>query len=277
MKRLFTLLLLVFAVAFGISAKYLVYNVKGSVKVLQRGITMDAKKGMELLATDNLVIDRGASIEILNNETKKIFTSTQHGRFSVTRVIIDAQKQADDNMKSIRDKINVGTAPRRSATNYASSGHVMRTVETYCRPEPLDPADMAAVIIANIKGEYPAANCPLPVTHSSNDHNGLRYEVLNELTDTIYFNTIKIKRAGTDMFDISELSQPGSCYIVAPSQSLAREQAWGIDPGEETMIILSYYPFEVDNLISLIKEQMTLPRPLPAVTAPSVYVKLLND
>lgn len=129
MKKLL-LIISIIAAALTASANYVIHNVSGNVKITHNGTTTKVKKGMAVNAPDELNIADGASVEILNASTKKIYRSDKSGKTTVSRLMIEAQGKASDNSAAINKNISVAKGKSdKSGRVYVEKGAVTREIE----------------------------------------------------------------------------------------------------------------------------------------------------
>lgn len=60
-------------------AKYIVHTVSGSVTLQRAGKTQPLSKGTEVGGVDNLVLAKGAMVEILNTADNKVYRCDKEG------------------------------------------------------------------------------------------------------------------------------------------------------------------------------------------------------
>lgn len=129
MKK-FVLFIAILCAAIPAVANYVVHSVSGDVRVTHNGTTTKVKKGMAVNAPDELTISQGASVEILNASTKKIYRSVKSGKTTVSRLMIEAQGKATDNSAAVNSNIAVAKGKSdKSGRVYVEKGAVTREIE----------------------------------------------------------------------------------------------------------------------------------------------------
>lgn len=108
--------------------RYSLYSATEGVKVEISGKTQAAKKGMDLKATDILLIPEGGAAEVLNTLDKRIYKSVRPGRVTVTTLLIEARQSATDKIANVSSKLNIGKSGSNFGKKvYNERGMVRRT------------------------------------------------------------------------------------------------------------------------------------------------------
>lgn len=123
--------LLIATVAVASAQRYALHGATKGVTVLSGGKTVAAKSGMELKATDQIVIPAGGVAEIHNKLDNCIYRSVRAGKIAVTHLMLEARQAAGDHVKAIGGKVTVvregDDAPDRV---YGEKGMVVRGINT---------------------------------------------------------------------------------------------------------------------------------------------------
>lgn len=129
MKFTILTLILLAVVNMGHAQRYTLHSATKGVSVLSGGKSVNATVGMELSATDQLVIPDGGTAEVLNAVDKRIYKSVRPGKVTVTRLMIEARQSATDKLAAIGDKIDVGRkgGDKRKRV-YGEKGMVNRSI-----------------------------------------------------------------------------------------------------------------------------------------------------
>lgn len=279
MQRILTLIMLL-VTAVACYAHYTIHSVSGDVKVESAGKTAVATKGMQVKPTDNLVIPQGGKVEILNDLDKRIYTSIKPGKFSVTRLMIDARGVASDNAANVARNMRFGKKEQKGEGNvYVEKGMVRRSLAAY-DPEgdgvEMDAATLGHFIAMNILADKVSdeEEAPADVKSGKLSGGGLGFRVENNGTFPIYFNVLKITRDGNITPAISELGQPAGSYVLLPRQSMAREHYPSIPSGEEHLMIMTNCQYDIDRVTEEIEKALADNSllPLPDTTLP-VFIK----
>lgn len=275
------LLLLLVATALSAAPRYTIFSVGSNVQIKRNGALITPEKGMEVKASDYVVIGKGGSIEILNSLNSMIFKCDQEGEFSVTRIMIDAREaNATGAAASIRERTRFTGNMGKSSNVYVETGMVKRAMATYDSEGgniQIEPRSLSCHVVNVLRKTADLNELPFPVgiEHASTN-GGLQFHLVNTMEFPLYFNIIKITDRSMEQIDISELGQPTGCYVLLPGQAISREQFSGIDPKESHILIMTHCRFNIDDLMDGIdevkKEQGTI--------APdgnlSVYFQKLN-
>lgn len=239
-----------------VSARYTVYSVTGKVTIEARGKKTAAEKGMQVGASDMIDIPVGAEIEIYNELDKRLYTSVKSGRFTVTRLMIDARGVASDNTANVASRLRFGAkdkdADRRRV--YVEKGMVRRSLAVY-DPEgegvQMDARTLGRFLAARIRsgrlGEVAAP--PVKVDHEGAGENGLAFRVENTLEFPIYFNIIRLRETSGSEVEISPVGQPAGSYVLLPRQSLSREHFAPVDTLERHVLVMTHCQYDIDEVI----------------------------
>ncbi len=262
LQRLGALLLLYLSIFVTATANYTVSGVSGDVKLKHLGKFIDIKKDMEIGVADIFIIGEGGEIEIFDSRDSRLYKVDNPGEYSVTGIMLAANKQAKSNGSAIHGKLRLSKGNTSESTVYIEKGKVTRALSVY---DPsgdniqVDPA-MIGSIIGNALRESRNQNSdssavtsfPLPLTHAKAGNDGLRFELENNLTFPVYFNVVKLNAQFPDSVEISQLGQPVGCYVVLPNQSLMREQSSDLPESERHIIVMTHYYFDIDKVIEAI-------------------------
>lgn len=261
MKKLFLIMLTALLPMFAAQAKYTIHSAKGDIRMERNGQVSMVVEGMEVNATDNIIIGQDAKVEILNSVNSKIFTSTRAGKFNVTRIIIDAQIKANDHAANVGSDLKMTRLGVSKGKNpmWVQKGKVTRTMEQYdptAEKMEADPTHLGNWIAAAAKSGQ-SKPMPVSVTHSTSGESGLTFRLENTLDFPVYFNVIKIDGDSIATASISELGQPMGSYVVLPGQAISREQFAGLKSSNRHILVMTPYYFDIDQLIPKIREAAT--------------------
>ncbi len=98
---------------------------------------------------------------------------------------------------------------------------------------------------------------PLPnVAHGDIDGKGLYYKVTDDVEGPLYFNAFKyaVNEEGQYVAAISPLGQQEGCYTLLPGQTLTRESLNDLPAGETHYLVVSYAPFDNEEMVSQLNE-----------------------
>lgn len=274
------LLFFLTAAVLSAAARYTIFSVGKNVQIKRNGAVLAADKGMEVKATDYIIIGKGGSIEILNSLNSMIFKCEQEGEFSVTRIMIDARDASETGAAaSIREKTRFTGSMGKSSNVYVETGMVKRAMATYdseggnIQIEPISLSRHVVNALRKSKDEETA----FPVEIGCGSANGgLQFHLVNTMEFPLYFNIIKITDRTLEQIEISELGQPTGCYVLLPGQAISREQFSGIDPAESHILIMTHCRFNIDDLMDGIDEVKKEKNAIAEDGNLSVYFQRLN-
>lgn len=282
MKRIIAYLMILLAAVMPTEAKYTLYSFSGDITVKQSNRDVKPERGMELNATDEINIPKGAQVEIYNTVTKEIFTSVTNGLTSVMGIMLDARKQSQKTAGAINDRMRFSALGNQNkSTRLYTEGLVKRSMQVY-DPEAenliVAPDELALHILKAVKSSndtLATTEFPTDFSHTHIGDTGLEFNIENSLPFPIYINLIKLSEISLDRFEISELGQPMGCYVLLPGQTIARKHLTGLLPTDSHYLILTYCRFDIDELISSLNELLTAePQREPDTQLP-VYISRL--
>lgn len=82
-----------------------IYKVKGEVTVKSKDKTVKAQRRAAVAANDVLTVPAGGSVDILDSETHRIYSSTQMGKMTVKSLMKKAESQAANITRNINRKV----------------------------------------------------------------------------------------------------------------------------------------------------------------------------
>lgn len=262
MKKLILFLILTLLAPMSVSAKYLLYGYTGDVLLKQADGNVKPEKGMELNASDEIIIPSGAQVEIYNTATKEIFTSVNSGLKSVIGIMLDARRQSEKTTSAINDRMRFSAGGgQNDKSRLYTEGLVKRSMQVY-DPEAenltIKPETLALHVLNKIRktGSGDPIALPTSLTYSRMGESGLEFKLENTLSFPIYVNIVKINETSLDSVEISELGQPMGCYVVLPGQSLGRQHFDGLSSADSHLFILTYCRFDIDELISTVNSML---------------------
>lgn len=199
MRKIILILGLLVLSAVGMNAHYSIHTTSRGVKVENATSTKDATKGMMVKATDYVIIPTGGVVEIYNELDKRIYRSTDTGKISITRLMMDARKSASDNRQTVTSRLRFGKGGAKTDNGnrvYVEKGMVRRSLAVY-DPEAeniqMDSRTLGRYLAARILSENGVTSSAMPVsvTHGAVDGEGLYFRVVNNIDFPVYFNICK--------------------------------------------------------------------------------------
>lgn len=261
MKKLLLAILLVFSLP--VFARYTIHSVSGDVKLESAGKTVAVKTGMTINPSDQLVIPSGCKVEIYNDLDKKIYTSVEEGKLSVTRLMINARSVAADNSGNVASRMRFGKKTDNNEHKlYVEKGMVKRSLGIF-DPEGekivADPALIAKFIAARLYDDKDMLHdqLPVPTEHSVPEEGGICFDVRNTIGFPVYFNIVKIvQKDDKKMVRISEVGQPTGIYVLLPDQTLARGHYYNIPDEELHLMVMTHCQYDVDEMIDELEKAL---------------------
>lgn len=250
-------------------AHYTLHSVSGDVKVESGGKTESAKPGMTVKPIDFIIIPKGGKVEILNDVDKRIYTSIMPGRFSVTKLMIDARGTASNNTANVASRMSLGRKNGNDGKNvYVDKGMVRRSLAVY-DPEG-DMMEMDAVTLGQfiasrlLAGKYESdETSPVSLDKRRLDDGGLAFRLENTLQFPVYFNIVRFMNGETPSVEISQLGQPAGSYVVLPQQSISLEHFPPVSADETHIIVMTNCQYDVDKVIEEIAKAFGNPGAIP--------------
>ena len=263
MKRILSYILALLAISLPLQAKYVLYSFSGGITVKQANRDVKPEKGMELNASDEITIPKGAKVEIYNTVTKEIFTSINSGMKSVMGIMLDARKQAEKTAGAINDRMRFSAnGNQNNSSRLYTEGLVKRSMQVY-DPEAQNlivaPEVLALHVLSALKtaSQDGAVDFPTALTHNRIGDSGLEFKIENSLSFPIYVNLIKINETQLGSIEISELGQPMGCYVLLPGQTLARQHFAGLPSTDSHYLVMTHCRFDIDELIARVNSLLS--------------------
>lgn len=246
------------------SAQHLrLHSATEGVAVLSGGKKATATAGMTLKPVDSLIIPEGGSAEVLNTSDNRIYKSVRYGQVSVTKLIIEARESAGSKMGNIGSKISLAKNTSPSGRRiYKEQGVVNRSLCVY-DPEAgnveMDIESLARFVTARLRKDS-TESLPegIAIETGKAGDAGHSVRVANSGTVPVYFNILSYAESPAPRIEISRIGQPGACYVLLPSQSLAREQLTSLG-GDRLFIVMTPCTFELDRLIDEVNRLLADP------------------
>lgn len=263
MKRHLILLFSIIFTAIVSNAAYIVHSVSGNVKIEVGGKVSVLTKGMKVKPSDVIDIPADGKLEIYNELDGKIYTSVNHGKLSVIRLMLDATKKASDNSGAVKGQLNVGkSGGDPEARVYMEKGMVKRSETAFgsdVENVDVDSKTLARYVASAVYTGHLDSRVEFPVTieHERSDSSGIRFKVVNRRDFPVYFNILKITGEESPILEVSELGQPTGCYVVLPEQSLSREQYTSPSRHTKHVLILSHARYDIKEVIDIIADLLS--------------------
>lgn len=272
--KIFTVLLL--GATLMVAAGIKVHKTSGKATVIRKGNVTLLKTGDALTPADMVEIPAGSTLEVINDVSGSIYTSTRNGKMTISRLMLDAKERASDNIGTVNRQLRFGEKSGKGDNRvYVETGMVKRSLAEY-DPEAanreIDIPTLSGHVRAVAEGRRESAQIPLRIEHGSCDTIGMRFRLVNTLDFPIYFNVVKLN--GCDKYEISELGQPTGSYVIQPHQSIIREHFPQLPDGERHIMIAAHCHYDIDRLLEQLNSCCTSGENGPEIELP-VYVNTL--
>ncbi len=281
MKKLFFILSLILTIAISADAQYVVHDFSGDVTIEKRGASTPVSKGMNLSGADVVNIPENGYIEIRSTaDGSQLFRSLSAGKFSASRIAMDARVQASDNAKAIHDNIRGVAGSKKQQKVYDQTGMVTRSLIA------LDPAvaamnitqeNLCQCLAGAIRNDDFLSRSAMPVelTHESGPTGGMKVNIRSDYSYPVYFNIFKFK-PGSPRVEVSELGQDIGNYMLGSNQIISREQTSPLEEGYTHVVLMTPAPFNLNGLLKDLEEMLThADIATPSAELP-IYIKALR-
>ena len=241
-----------------------VHNVKGAYITTKKGEKTTLSPGMKVFPADKVTIPSGGLLEVKNDVNNTIYTSTQEGTFTISRMMLDSKMKSKNNISDINNRLKIGgSQPDNGQRVYVEQGMVKRSLSEY-DPQAsmfsIDPVTLARSIrekgVSQCSGDSVFVKCM-----ERTPEGALTIELVNSEVFPIYFNILSCE---ADAYSLSCLGQPSGSYVLLPHQGIRRNHPDSIAPSQKQILIVANCSFDVDLLIDeLNKQQEHQTDPLP--------------
>ncbi len=119
-----------------ISATLQIYKVKGDVTIKNKATTVKATKRAKVSPADLLNIPAGGSVDILDSDTHRIYSSVSTGKMTVKKLIEKAESNAANITRNINRKVMAAMADNASdhRTGYDAIGMAIHETDAIAHP-----------------------------------------------------------------------------------------------------------------------------------------------
>lgn len=257
---------------------YVVKGIKGDVKVVRSGGTQKLTVGSAVTAADVIEIGQGAEVEILNEISKTIYTSTKSGRTTVSRMMLDAKSKASDNLGNVNRHMRFGgSVTSKDSRVYVETGMVKRAMTSY-DPDAsgieIDPESLGVWLARVICGKDIGKEFPVTVsTEKSSCDIKKEFSLSNTGDYPIYFNVFNTCKGGEQIeVEVSEFGQPSGCYVLLPGHAIDRRTMRECVAGE-MFIVGAPCPFDVDATLDAVNKNLHSEELEGPIVDMPVYIK----
>lgn len=250
-------------------AHYSIHSASSGVEIESSGKKSPAKTGDEVKANDFLIIPEGEEVEIYNDLDKNIYKSVTSGKISVTRLMIEAKKQASDNSKNVASRLRLkkNNAADEGEKIYVEKGMVRRSLAVF-DPEAeniqMNSKTLGQLIAKFISSADSAAFQSVDVEFSKGDidSTGIFFRVVNRQEFPVYFNVLKydsVPNSENRKMEISMLGQPDGNYVLLPGQAITRESFSMIPDGQKHLVVVTHFRYDLDEVVDETANSLNAP------------------
>ncbi|MDE6480692.1 MAG: hypothetical protein K2L45_10525 [Muribaculaceae bacterium] len=197
----------VVTLSFKASAAYKIYKVKGNVTVKDKTKKeVKAQRRADVSLSDILSIPKDGSVQILNSDSHRIYSSVSSGKMSVKKLIDKAEAHAADITKNINRKVVAAVAEtgKSKRIGYDALGMAIHETDVVAgSPIPLpEGISYLSYLMTNendpdsIHQKYLALKTILTEEGNSSDGDAFNFAVDNFINRPLYFNIISRQNDG---------------------------------------------------------------------------------
>lgn len=233
-----------------------IYKVKGNVLVKSKSKkAVKAERRAEVLPTDILTIPAGGSIDILNSDNKRIYSSVSTGSMSVKSLMDKAEAHAANITGNINRKVMAAVAETGSQkrSGYDAMGMVIHETDAIAYPAIALPENVSylSYLIDNVADPDSDHQDYIQLETTSADANdgSFNFVILSSIHEPLYFNIID--RSNKDNIQLLLPKNP----IAAPKTvTVASGFRFLPDEGENKFIaIASDKDFSAEDIEKLLQ------------------------
>lgn len=210
LKRIVMMAMMMASVAmlsFTASAAYKIYKVKGNVTVKDKAKKeVKAQRRADVSLSDILSIPKDGSVQILNSDSHRIYSSVSTGKMSVKKLIDKAEAHAADITKNINRKVVAAVAEtgKTKRIGYDALGMAIHETDIVAgAPIPI-PEGMSylSYLMTNendpdsIHQKYLVLKTIMTEDGKNADGDAFNFAVDNLINRTLYFNIISRQKNG---------------------------------------------------------------------------------
>lgn len=232
-----------------------IYKVKGNVTVKGKSKAIKAERKASVAEKDLLTIPKGASIDILNTDTRRIYSSRGSGNMTVKALIDKANAHATDITGNINRKVMAAVADNagEKRSGYNALGMAIHETDAIALPpialpEGVSYLDFLLTDVTNPDSTFQDF-LTLKAEPVKNEEGTFYFALENHMHDTLFFNIIE----KNDNNEIS-LFFPIN-HIAAPkTTTTAEEYKFAVNPdGARYVAIASDIYFTLDDIMKLLE------------------------
>lgn len=181
------------------SATLQIYKLKGNVTVRKGKQNVKAQRRDIVAKTDVLTIPKEGKAEILDTDSRRIYSSKDCGEMTVKALMEKAEAQAADITRNINRKVIAAVADNADATRHAyeAMGMAIHETDAVVGPPVVIPEGMSylgyLITNSNDPDRLHQCNIALSLAPTDPDEEGgpFRFKLENSTKKTLYFNVIE--------------------------------------------------------------------------------------
>ncbi|MDE6786960.1 MAG: hypothetical protein K2J46_07980 [Muribaculaceae bacterium] len=243
--------------AFQASAAYKIYKVKGDVSIKSKnGKTIKAQRRADVSLTDVVSIPKDGSLEILNSDSHRIYSSVSTGKMSVKSLIDKAEKNAANITRNINKKVMAAVAETgaQKRTGYDAMGMAIHETDFVAGPPVPIPDGMSYLRYLLTDDTDPDAihqNFLSIKTQSAGDDETFNFAIESFIDKPLYYNIISRNNGDNISFCFPKN------HIVAPnSESVVAEYTYLKDNKDKGYVVVaSESDFSLDDAKRLLEPE----------------------
>ena len=232
-----------------------IYKVKGNVTVKSKNKAVKAERRATVAENDVLTVPKGASVDILDSGSRRIYSSRGSGNMSVKTLIDKANAHASDITGNINRKVMAAVADNagEKRSGYNAMGMAIHETDAIACPPVVVPEGVSYLDFLMTDTSNPDSAyqdfMTLRLEPSKDDDGTFCFAIDNHMHETLFFNIIE----KTDDNDI-RLFFPIN-HIAAPkTTTTASEYRFAADPdGTRYVAIASDIYFTIDDVRKLME------------------------
>lgn len=241
------------------SAALQIYKVKGNVTVKNKAKTVKATRRATVSAADMLNIPAGASVDILDSESHRIYSSISTGKMTVKSLIEKAESNAANITRNINKKVMAAMADNAGdkRTGYDVIGMAIHETDAIAHPPVVLPDGVSYLSYLLDSAKDPDSTHQsyislrtLSVAGEDVDfETPFNFVLHNSMRQPLYFNII-----GKDDKDHFSLLFPQNPIAAPKTETIAEEYCYL--PGDESqayVAIASDVDFSVEDVKRLLE------------------------
>lgn len=243
------------------SAALQIYKVKGDVTVTKGKQNVKAARRAEVAASDRLTIPAGASVDILDTDSHRIFSSVTSGKMTVKDLMKEAEAHAADITRNINRKVIAAVADNagQKRSGYDALGMAIHETDAIAYPPVTLPEGVS--YLSYLMSSAQESDSPhqsfislkTVALGSGSDatDSPFNFVLKNSMSRPLYFNIIG--KDGNDKDGI-RLFLPQNPVAAPNSETVATEYAF-LPDGEASayVAIASDIDFSIDDVRKLLK------------------------